>query len=41
MWSFTVLHRHALYGDYSVTEKCWVECESEVPAGGVDRLYGS
>ena len=38
MWSLTVLHRHALYGDYRVTEGCWVECESQVPTGGVDRL---
>ena len=41
MWSLTVLHRHALYGDYRVTEGCWVECESQVPAGGVDRLCES
>ena len=39
MWSLTVLHRHALYGDYRVTEGCWVACESQVPAGGVDRVY--
>ena len=38
MWSLTVLHRHALYGDYRVTERCWVACESQVPAGGVDRV---
>ena len=38
MWSLIVLHRHALYGDYRVAERCWVECESQVPAGGVDRL---
>ena len=38
MWSLTVLHRHALYGDYRVTEGCWVECESQVPVCGVDRL---
>ena len=39
MWSLTVHHRHALYGDYRVTEGCWVACESQVPAGGVDRVY--
>ena len=39
MWSLTVLQRHALYGDYRVTEGCWVECESQVPAGGVDRVW--
>jgi hypothetical protein len=38
VWSLTVLHRHAFNGDYRVTEGCWVECESQVPAGGVDRL---
>ena len=38
MWSLTVLHRHAVNGDYRVTERYWVECESQVPAGGVDRL---
>ena len=26
--SLTVLHRHALYDDYRVTEGCWVECKS-------------
>ena len=34
-----MLHRHALYGDYRVTEGCWVECEQEVPAGGVDMVW--
>jgi hypothetical protein len=38
VWSLTVLHRHALYDDYRVTEGCWVACESQVPAGGVDRM---
>ena len=38
MWSLTVLNRHALYGDYRVTEGCWVECESQVRVCGVDRL---
>ena len=38
MWSLTVLHRHALYGDCQVTEGCWVEWESQVPVGGVDRV---
>ena len=45
MWSLTVLHRHAVNGDYRVAEGYWVGCEShkrclqvEVPAGGVDGL---
>ena len=38
MRSLTVRHRHAFNGDYRVTEGCWVECESPVPAGGVDRV---
>jgi hypothetical protein len=38
VWSLTVLHRHAVNGDYRVAEGYWVECESQVPAGGVDGL---
>ena len=34
-----MLHRHALYGDYRVTEGCWVECESQVRVCGVGRLW--
>ena len=41
VWLPTVLHRHALYGDYRVTEGCWVECESQVRVCGVDGLWGS
>ena len=39
MRSLTVLHRHALYDDYRVTERCWVGCESQVRVCGVDRLW--
>ena len=41
MWSLKVHHRHAFNGDYRVTEGRWVECESQMPVGGVDRLWGS
>ena len=34
-------YRHALYGDYRVTGSCWVECESQVLVGVVDRLCES
>ena len=39
MWSLTVIHRHTVNGVYRVAEGYWIECESEVPAGGVDRVY--
>ena len=41
MWSLTVHYRHAVNGDYRVTERCWVECGSTAQAGGVDRLSAS
>ena len=41
MWSLTVPHRHGVNGDYRVTGRCWVECESLVPVGVVDRLCES